>query len=113
MPLGLKTAALYTAFWTLFTVNFAVMFVLLLICALGIPSGIMLAVLGAAVLMFRADFVITALAPQVMIFGGLSAAFLSAFFGLLSVKMGFGISGLFIRIRRKCERLREADQSEI
>ena len=110
MPSRLKITVIYAAFWTLFAVNFAVMFALLFVCVLGIPSGIMLAVLGAAVLMFKADFVITALAPQVMIFGGISAAFLSAFFGLLAVKMGFWISGFFVRIRRRCERLRDADQ---
>ncbi|MCH5204929.1 MAG: hypothetical protein J1F03_09270 [Oscillospiraceae bacterium] len=106
MSARLKVAALYAAFWGLFAINFAAMFVMLLICALGIPSGLMLAVLGSAVLMFRADFVITALAPQLMIFGGISGAFLSAFFGLLAVKLGFGISGFFVRIRRRCERLR-------
>lgn len=108
LPVKLKIVALYAAFWALFAVNFAVMFALLLICALGIPSGIMLAVLGSAVLMFKADFVITALAPQVMIFGGLSAAFLSAFSGLLAVKMGFMISGFFVRIRRRCGRLQDS-----
>lgn len=107
MPAQLKVVALYAAFWALFAINFAVMFVMLLICAIGIPSGIMLAVLGAAMLMFKADFVITALAPQIMIFGGISGAFLSAFLGLVAVKMGFWISGFFVRIRRRCDRWRE------
>lgn len=97
---------MYTGFWTLFAVNFAVMFILLMMCALGVPSGLMLAVLGAAVIIFKADFVIAAAAPQVMLFGGISAAFASAFAGLLAVKMGFGISRLFVRVRRKCERLK-------
>lgn len=106
MPDGFKAAVLYTGFWALFAVNFAAMFALLMVCALGVPSGLMLAVLGAAVLIFKADFVITAAAPQVMLFGGISAAFASAFAGLFAVKMGFGISGLFVRIRRKCDILR-------
>lgn len=109
MPARLKVFALYAAFWTLFAISFAVMFAMLMACALGIPSGIMLAVLGVAVLMFKADFVITALAPQVMVFGGLAGAFLAAFSGLLAVKLGFGISDLFVRIRRKCDKLRGWD----
>lgn len=104
-----KRVALYAGFWALFAVNFAVMFVMLFICVLGVPSGVMLAVLGAAVLIFKADFVITVLAPQVMLFGGISAAFLSAFLGLLAVKMGFWISRLFVRIRRRCDRLKAAE----
>ncbi len=97
---------MYAGFWTLFAVNFAVMFILLMMCALGVPSGIMIAVLGALVIIFKADFVITAIAPQTMLFGGISAVFASAFVGLLAVKMGFGISRLFVKVRRKCERLK-------
>lgn len=108
----MKIFSIYAAFWTLFAVTFAVMFILLMICVLGIPSGIMLAVLGAAVSVFKADFVISALAPQVMMFGGISGAFLAAFFGLLAVKAGFFISEIFVRIRRKCERLKESIEEQ-
>lgn len=110
----MKIFSIYAAFWILFAVTFAVMFILLMICVLGIPSGVMLAVLGAAVSVFKADFVISALAPQVMMFGGISGAFLAAFFGLLAVKAGFFISDIFVRLRRKCERLKESieEQSE-
>lgn len=106
MSAKLKVYALYAAFWTVFAINFVVMFAMLLVCAVGIPSGIMLAVMGVAVLIFKSDFIITALAPQVMLFGGLAAAFFAAFLGLVAVKLGFGISQFFVKIRRKCNKLR-------
>lgn len=106
MPAKLKVFALYAAFWILFAIAFAVMFAMLFACAMGIPSGIMLAVLGGVTLFFKTDFVITALAPQVMLFGGLAGAFLAAFSGLTAVKIGTGISRFFVKIRRKCDKLR-------
>lgn len=82
------------------------MFAMLVLCAVGIPFGLMAAVLGVAVLVFRADFVLTQLAPEVMLFGGLAGAFFTAFLGALAVKLGFIISRLFLRIRRRCDALR-------
>ena len=86
---------------------FAVMFVLLTAAVMGIPSGVMLSVLGLAILMFKADFVITELAPELMLFGGLSGAFLAAFLGTSAVKLGYLVSKLFLKLRRRRERLAE------
>lgn len=101
-----KIIALYTGFWLVFAVCFAAMFAMLALCAVGIPLGLMTAVLGIAVLLFRADFVLTQLAPEIMLFGGLAGAFLTAFLGALAVKLGFIISRFFLRTRRRCDALR-------
>lgn len=102
-----KVILRYTAFWAAFAVTVAVMLVMLTVAVIGVPLGAMMAVFGVAVLMFKADFVITELAPQVMMFGGLSAGFFSASIGLIAVKLGFFISRCFIKVRRKCDKLRE------
>lgn len=94
---------IYTGFWTLWLIVFAVMFVLLTVAVVGIPSGIMMSGLGLIILLFKADFVITELAPEIMLFGGAAAAFFSAFLGALAVKLGFRISHLFVRIRKRNE----------
>ena len=101
-----KVIALYTGFWLAFAACFAVMFIMFVLCAVGIPFRVMTAVLGVAVLAFRADFVLTQFAPEVMLFGGLAGAFFTAFLGALAVKLGFIISRLFLRIRRRCDALR-------
>lgn len=98
----------YAVFWLLFIISFAVMFVFLVSAVTGITAGLMLAVLGAAMIMFKADFVITALAPELMLFGGLTGAFFTAFLGLVAVKIGFCICRLFVKTGRKCGRLRES-----
>lgn len=96
----------YTAFWIAFAVTTAAMLIMLTAAVIGVPSGVMMAVFGVAILMFKADFVITELAPQVMLFGGLSAGFFSASLGLIAVKLGFFISRGFVRVRRQCDKLR-------
>ena len=103
---GLKVFLRYTAFWIAFSVATAVMLVMLTAAVIGVPLGAMMAVFGVAVLMFKADFVITELAPQVMLFGGLSAGFFSASLGLFAVKLGFFISRCFVKVRRRCDKLR-------
>ena len=103
---GLRVFLRYTAFWTAFAVAAAVMLVMLTAAVIGVPLGAMMAVFGVAVLMFKADFVITELAPQVMLFGGLSAGFFSASLGLIAVKLGFVISRGLIKVRRRCDKLR-------
>ena len=102
----LKVAALYTGFWLIFAVCFAGMFAMLVLCFTGIPFGIMTAVLGVAVLIFKADFVLTRLAPELMLFGGLCCAFLTAFLGALAIKLGFVVSRYFVKIKRRCDSLR-------
>lgn len=102
----LKVVALYTGFWLVFAVVFAVMFAMLAVCVVGIPFGLMMAVLGVAVLMFKADFVLTQLAPELMLFGGLAGAFFTAFLGTLAVKLGFIVSRFFLKIKRRCDALR-------
>lgn len=103
----LKLFLLRAGFCAAFAACFAVMFAMLIAAVMGIPSGVMLAVLGLAILMFKADFVITELAPELMLFGGLAGAFLAAFLGALAVKLGFLISRLFLKVKRRCEKLRD------
>lgn len=96
----------YFAYLILFLVTFAVMLLLLTLAAVGIPMGIIFGVFGVAIELFKADFIITELAPELMIFGGLTAACGTAFCGLLAVKAGFIVSRLFLKIKRRCDRLR-------
>lgn len=103
----LKVFALYAGYWLLFAAVFAAMFAFLTVCVIGIPSGLMLAVLGIGVLLFRADFILTQLSPQLMLFGGLAGAFFTAFLGLSAVKLGYMISRLFLRIKRRCDAIRD------
>lgn len=102
----LKIFIKYAIFFPVFVICFAVMFVFLLAAVMGITAGALLAVLGVAMVMFKADFVITELAPEVMLFGGLAGMFFTAFLGLLAVKLGYMVSRLFVKTRRQCERLR-------
>ena len=97
----------YTAFWIFFAVCFAVMFVFLVTAVMGVTSGLMLAVLGTAIIMFKASFIISELAPELMLFGGLCGAFFTAFLGVSAIKLGFAVSRQFLRVRRRCYRLRE------
>ncbi|MGN0649578.1 MAG: hypothetical protein ACI4KM_04005 [Oscillospiraceae bacterium] len=101
-----KVFAMYTGFALLFAVVFALMFALLSVAAVGIPSGAMLGILGAAMLLFKADFIVTDLSPTMLMFGGLSAAFFSAMCGLIAIKSGIGISRLFSAVKRRCDMLR-------
>lgn len=98
----------YIGFCLLFIICFAVMFAFLVSAVVGITAGVMLAVLGVAMIMFKADFIITALAPELMLFGGLTGAFFTAFLGLVAVKIGYWICRLFVKLERKCARLRES-----
>ncbi len=101
----LKIFLRYTVFSLIFVICFAVMFVFLLAAVMGITAGALLAVLGTAMVMFKADFIITELAPELMLFLGLTGMFFTAFLGLLAVKLGYIVSRLFVKTRRKCERL--------
>ena len=102
----LKVFAIYTGYYAAFAVVFAIMAGLLLLCVMGIPFGVMMLVFGIATVMFKADFVITELAPQVMLFGGMGIFFGAAAAGLLAVKLGFIICRLFRRTKLRCDRLR-------
>ena len=103
---GFKVFLYYTGYWLIFAAVFAVMFVLLLVAAAGIPFGVMLFIFGVAALVFNEDLIITELAPQFMLFGGLALIFLSAACGLFAVKLGFFVSRRFLKIKRRCDRLR-------
>lgn len=96
----------YLAFWIGFAVTTAVMLVMLTTAIIGAPLGVMMAVFGVAISMFKADFIITELAPQVMLFGGLSGGFFAAALGLAAVKLGFFISRRFVKVRSRCDKLR-------
>lgn len=89
---------------------FAVMFAMLCAAVIGLAYGLVMAIFGIAVLVFRADFIISGIAPAVMLFGGLTAVFLSIFSGLLAVKIGYAVSRFFIRTRNYCDRLRDLSQ---
>jgi hypothetical protein len=102
----LKVWLFYGSYAVLFAAVFAIMLVMLVTAAVGVPSGIMISVFGVAILVFKADFIITELAPQLMIFGGISAACASAFCGLLAAKAGMAAAALFVRVRRHCDKLR-------
>lgn len=97
----------YTGYWIVFAFCFAVMFVLFLAAAAGIPLGVMLFIFGVASLLFNENLIITELAPTFMLFGGLSLIFIAAALGLIGVKLGFWVSRRFLRIKRRCDRLRD------
>lgn len=101
-----KTALIMAAYAVVFAAVFALMFVLLFAAAVGVPAGLMMGFIGAVTLLFKADFVMTGIAPEVMAFGGISAAAASAFLGLLAVKAGFAVSRAFVRTKKHCDRLR-------
>lgn len=107
MAVKIKVFLYYTGFWIIFAAVFAAMFAMLVAAVMGVPFGVMLSIFGVAVLVFRADFVISELSPHLMLFGGLTGAFFAAFLGLLAVKLGYAVSRLFLRIKRRCDRLRE------
>lgn len=101
-----KAFAIYSAFALGFAAVAAVMLAVLTAAALCLPAGLLFAVLGAAMMIFNADFVATELSPLLIFFGGLFAACASGFAGLLAVRLGFAAARLFSRIRRRCDRLR-------
>ena len=101
-----KVWCMYSLYAVLFAVVFVIMLVLLTAAAVGVPAGLVFSVFGAAVMLFEADFVITQLSPTLMLFGGLRASFASALCGLIAVRVGFMISSLFLRIKRRCDKLR-------
>ena len=96
-----KVCAMQSGFAVLFLLTFCAMLAMLSAAAFGIPAGIMLSIAGVAVKLFNAQFIVTSLTPELMIFGGLAAACGSAFLGLAAVKAGFVISRLFLRVKRR------------
>ncbi len=103
---SLKIWAMKIGFALLFLSVFAVMLLLLSAAAFGIPAGLLVCVFGFSVKLFNAQFIVTSLTAELMIFGGLATASGSAFLGLLAVKAGFRVSRLFIRVKKKCDLLR-------
>ena len=99
----LKVFAMQSGFAVLFILTFCAMLVMLSAAVFGIPAGILIRVAGIAVRVFNAQFIVTSLTPELMMFGGLAAAFGSAFLGLAAVKTGFVISRLFLRVKRRCD----------
>lgn len=103
---AVKIWAMKIGFAVLFLAVFAIMLLLLSAAAFGIPAGLLVCFFGFAVKLFNAQFIVTSLTAELMLFGGLAAAFGSAFLGLLAVKAGFCVSRLFIRVKKKCDLLR-------
>lgn len=79
------------------------MFAMLSAAVLGLTFGVIMAIFGTAILVFRADFIISGIAPEIMLFGGLTAVFFSGFIGLAAIKLGFMVSRFFLTTRRHCE----------
>ncbi|MCI5668309.1 MAG: hypothetical protein MR291_06040 [Oscillospiraceae bacterium] len=98
-----RVLVIKTGFAVLFLIVFAVMLALLCAAAFGIPAGIMVSIFGFAVKLFRAQFIVTSLSAETMLFGGLAAAFGAAFCGIAAVELGYLISGVYLRVRRKCD----------
>lgn len=101
----------FACFWIVFAVCFIVMFVMLFAAVIGVTFGVIMAIFGTAVLLFRADFIISGIAPEIMLFGGLTAVFLSLFFGMAAVKIGFWVSRYFLSTRHHCDKMRERELS--
>ncbi len=106
MVTTLKIWAMKIGFAALFLAAFAVMLLLLSAAAFGIPAGLMICVLGFSVKLFDAQFIVTSLSAELMLFGGLAAAFGGAFCGFLAIKAGFCVSRLFLKVKRRCDLLR-------
>lgn len=102
----LKVYAIYLGFALLFAVVFAAMLALLVAAVIGVPSGVMFGAFGVIIQLFQVDFIICDLPAPVMIFGGASVAFASAFLGLVAVKTGYFVCRVFISMRNFCDRLR-------
>lgn len=100
-----KVLALRLGFILIFLAVFAVMLALLSVAVFVFPAGLMVCVLGFAVKLFNAQFIVTSLSPEFMLFGGLAASFGAAFCGLAAVKAGFSVSRLYVKVRRKCDLL--------
>ena len=98
-----RVLVMKTGFAVLFLIVFAVMLALLCAAAFGIPAGILVSIFGFAVKLFRAQFIVTSLSAETMLFGGLAAAFGAAFCGVAAVEIGYLISGVYLRVRRKCD----------
>lgn len=101
-----KVWGIYSAYSILFAAVFAAMLAVLTASVAALPAGLLFAVLGAVMLVFDVSFVLTELSPFIMLFGGLFAACAAVVCGLLAVKAGFGVSRLFLVLRRRCDRLR-------
>lgn len=101
--MSFRVLVMKTGFAVLFLIVFAVMLALLCAAAFGIPAGIMVSIFGFAVKLFRAQFIVTSLSAETMLFGGLAAAFGAAFCGIAAVELGYLISGVYLRVRRKCD----------
>ncbi len=108
----LKIFLHFACFWIVFAVCFALMFAMLFAAVIGVTFGVIMAIFGTAVLLFRADFVISGIAPEIMLFGGMTVVFLAFFLGMLAVKIGFVVSRYFLRTRRHCDNLRERERAE-
>ncbi len=102
----------FLCFRIVFVLCFAVMFAMLFAAVIGVTFGVIMAIFGTAVLLFRADFIISGVAPEIMLFGGMTAVFLSLFLGMFAVKLGFIVSRYYLRTRRHCEHLREREREE-
>lgn len=90
-------------FAVLFLAVFAVMLALMCAAVFGVPAGLLVSVFGFAVKLFRAEFIVTSLSAEGMLFGGLAAAFGAAFCGFAAVELGYLISGLYLKVRRRCD----------
>lgn len=97
---------MYSAFALLFIAVCAVMLAVLTAAMILIPAGLLAGVVGGLLLVLESPFIITDMSPVLMLCGGFCAAFAAAFFGFAAIKAGIGVSRLFLRVRKHCDRLR-------
>ena len=102
----LKVWCAYLGYAVLFAIVFVILLCTLTTAFLCIPTGIFLGLVGGAMLLFKTEFVLTELAPQILLYGGIFVASLSAFVALLAVKLGILAARIFEKVRRHCDRLR-------
>ncbi|MBE6902589.1 MAG: hypothetical protein E7478_08950 [Ruminococcaceae bacterium] len=102
----IKVFGAYSAYAVLFAIVFVVMLSALTAAVICIPFGLFLGLVGGVILLFDTSFILTELAPEIMLFGGLFSACFSAFLGFASVKIGLLAALLFDKVRRYCDRVR-------
>ena len=102
----IKVFVAYSAYAILFVIVFVIMLSSITAAVVCIPFGLFLGLVGGVMMLFDTSFILTELAPEIMLFGGLFGACFSAFLGFASVKMGIGAAVIFSKVRRYCDRIR-------
>ena len=102
----IRVWCVYFAYAVIFVIVFVIILCGITLAVICIPSGLFLGLVGGAMLIFDTSFVLTRLAPEIMLFGGLFSACFTAFIGFVCVKLGLFSAHLFDKVRRYCDRVR-------